>query len=102
MKASCNTLNPVAGRARWAVVIALALTTLAGLTGCDTVDIATLASWGGLVNGGYTSSLGLPENPTSYWGALGYGTQNVDSWGGLASAGYTSSLGLPVYPASWW
>ena len=39
---------------------------------------------GGFIHPGYTSSLGLPESPSSYWERLGWGTQNVASWNGWA------------------
>jgi hypothetical protein len=77
----------------------LALATLAATAGCD---YANLASWGGLVDSGLTSSLGLPEYSPSYWTGLGMGTQNVWTWGGLADPWYTSSLGLPVNPTLYW
>ncbi|HSW45390.1 MAG TPA: hypothetical protein VLM89_07460 [Phycisphaerae bacterium] len=100
-----NTLRNTsrAGRAFWVVVLVLGLSTLAGTAGCDTTglyepgSLGALASWGGLVDPWNTSSLGLPQSPSSYWGALGYGTQNVGTWGGLADPWYTSSLGLPAY-----
>lgn len=100
-----NTIKAGSRRVRLAVAFGLVLAGLAGATGCDTATLATLAnvaSYGGLVDGGYTSSLGLPENPSSYWSGLGMGTQNVWSWGGLADPWNTSSLGLPLSPWVYW
>jgi len=51
----------------------------------------------GYIDPWYTSSLGLPESPSSYWERLGWGTQNVASWNGWANPWYTSSLGLPAF-----
>ncbi len=62
--------------------------------GCETSGY--VESWDGMADPWYTTSIGLPESPPSYWESLGYGTQNVDSWGGLADSWYTSSLGLPA------
>ncbi|MBN1490003.1 MAG: hypothetical protein JXA69_08805 [Phycisphaerae bacterium] len=78
------------------VLLGLALAALVGSAGCD--ETYNLATWDGLAMPGYTSSLGLPESPSSYWASLGYGVQNVPSWGGLADPWYTSSLGLPQMP----
>lgn len=82
--------------AAMAALLGLALAALIGSTGCD--ETYNLATWDGLASPGYTTSLGLPESPSSYWASLGYGVQNVPSWGGLADPWYTSSLGLPQMP----
>jgi len=69
---------------KWIVIAGLVLAALTASTGCD--EFSTLAalnslnslapinyatqnvpSWNGLVDPGYTSALGLPENPSSYW-----------------------------------
>ena len=78
-----------------AALLGLALAALVAGTGCDEYNVAT---WDGLATPGYTSSMGLPESPPSYWASLGYGVENVPSWGGLAHPWYTSSLGLPQMP----
>lgn len=72
---------------------------LLATTGCDT---ATMLNYGGLVDVGLTSALGLPEYSPDYWSGLGMGTQNVWSWGGLADPNMTSSLGLPLSPWVYW
>jgi hypothetical protein len=61
-----------------ALAVALVLTSLAGTTGCDQdaldsmtypINAATqnVPSWDGWASPQYTSSLGLPESPWSYW-----------------------------------
>lgn len=47
-----------------ALTIALGFVGIVGGTGCD--EYSNLASWGGLVDPWYTSSIGLPAYPTLY------------------------------------
>lgn len=77
-KSACGTARHAA---RWAMGITLVLAALASTTGCDEtsfgipvtveypINAATqnVPSWDGLANPYYTSSLGLPESPWSYW-----------------------------------
>lgn len=81
MNASRNMHGTARQTAKWAVTIAVALTALASTTGCDETSFAipvsvgspinaatqNVPSWGGLANPYYTTSLGLPESPWSYW-----------------------------------
>ena len=92
--------------AMMALLVGLGLVALVAMTGCDETGYweslgwgtQNVPSWGGWADEGYTSSLGLPESPSSYWESWGWGTQNVPSWGGWAHPWYTSSLGLPQMP----
>jgi len=76
-----NASHHKSGLARWTLVVAVALTALAGAAGCDEMTLDTLVS-------------------TSY--PLNAATQNVPSWDGWAQPQYTSSLGLPESPWSYW
>jgi hypothetical protein len=63
----------------WAVaaLVAVGVVSLVGNTGCDLmgglVNPANILSWGGLVDPGYTSALGLPAYP----GLGGYDPTNL-------------------------
>lgn len=80
-----NALHRISRGARqgahWAMVMALALAAVGSMTGCDTASLDLLLnsgypinaatqnvpSWDGWAQPQYTSSLGLPESPWSYW-----------------------------------
>ena len=59
--------NPASGTGRigWALMVALGFAAIVGGTGCD--QYTNWASWGGLVDPWYTSSLGLPGVPSMYY-----------------------------------
>ena len=78
MNASRNSL--ARKTAKWGLAISLALTAL-GATGCDELSLSVplssgyplsaatqnVPSWGGWAQPQYTSAMGLPESPWSYW-----------------------------------
>ena len=95
MNAQKQTIESSGNSVKWIVIAGLALVAMTGSVGCDEmamlsglsalsglnsmsgINYATqnVPSWNGLVNPGYTSALGLPENPSSYWNrffAMGY------------------------------
>ncbi|MBI4580042.1 MAG: hypothetical protein HY718_10095 [Planctomycetes bacterium] len=70
---SSDLRNPVVPGPVSVVLLALVgIAALVGTAGCDEtagglIDPANIASWGGLVNPWYTSALGLPAYPTTYY-----------------------------------
>ena len=86
MKTTHDQNGSAWGRAKWIMIVTLALTTLTAATGCDDLD----------------SLVGLIGQAEQWTTGGGYGVENVPTWGGLANPWYTSSLGLPEMPGYYW
>ena len=61
---SCNTQQSGLKRGMGILAVVVGAAILLASTGCD--EYSNLASWGGLVDPWYTSSMGLPAYPTYY------------------------------------